>query len=1178
MKNKWRFWIDRGGTFTDVIGVSPGNFLYVDKTPSADGDGGLAAVRAMLQLPALAKLPASQVAEIRIGATIATNALLERSGEKTAVCVTRGFADALIIGDQTRPDLFVLHNSRPPRLWSDVVEIDERMAVNGSVVLPLDEVAAKNALTKLVAKGVNTVAISLMHGFSYPQHEKKLAKIARAVGMRQIVVSHQAAPFIKYIPRSHTAVAEAYLSRPMRNFICDIQKQCEDDIRLLFMQSSGALIAGDSLQAVRTILSGPAGGATGARKSAKAAGFDRIICFDMGGTSTDVTLGGAELRLENHVGGVSFFAPMLDIHTVAAGGGSIIRRQDNRLLVGPQSAGAVPGPACYRQGGVLTITDCNVMLGKLQPDFFPAIFGKKHNLPIDADIVHKKFLTLASGEQSPAAMAEGFVQVAVRRMAAAIRRISTARGIDARTCVINSFGGASGQHICLVADAIGASSALVSRYASVLSAWGIGMADIGTLKRQTTECPLSAPALATCFTSLQKQALADMPKDEKRPTIYRRVLCRYEGAENTIAVNWQSAKKMRDEFEKNHRRYYGYVSGDKKVIAAAAEVETVISASALPAVRHRRVLTEAVLDKRAVFFNGKQCKTPFYDWRQLPNKYTITGPAIVCDKWNTVVVEPGWRATTSKDNLLLRRVVQNKTEINPRHVSPAWLEIFHHRFMAIAEQMGENLRRTAMSVNIRERLDFSCALFDGRGNLIANAPHIPVHLGSMGASVLHLIRRNPPGILQGDSFMLNSPYHGGTHLPDITLIRPGRLDGKNGKPDYFVAARGHHADIGGVSPGSMPAASSHIEEEGVLINLITAVQRGQLCEKEILQLLTTAKYPARNPAQNLADLRAQIAALAVGVAEMNSAVAEFGSVAIASYMRHLQNNAARACRRMLRQLKDGKTIVHFDDGAKIAIAIRINHEKQTATFDFSGTSPQHPHNFNAPRAVTRAAIIYCLRVLLGEDMPLNDGLMRPIKIIIPHGSMLSPRMPAAVAAGNVEVSQHIVDAIFAALKVCAHSQGTCNNFTLGSGDSQYYETICGGSGAGPTFAGSDAMQVHMTNSRASDAEILEAHYPLRLERFTFRRGSGGAGRYGGGMGAVRHIRFLESGEATVLSSRRTISPCGMEGGADGKSGRNAIRRANGKTEVLGGCARAEMKAGDVFIIETPGGGGWGKKG
>ena len=1175
---KWRFWIDRGGTFTDIIGVSPDGRTHIDKRPSSDEDGGLAAARAMMGLPPGARIPAARAAEIRIGATIATNALLQRRGDKTAVAVTRGFADALRIGDQTRPHLFALHNSRPPPLWSRAVEIDERIGADGKTVRPLDERDAAKKMRALADAGFRAVAVALMHGFASPRHEKRLAKIARDAGIPLVVASHEAAPFIKFVPRAHTAAVDAYLDSAVRQFVRAVRAQCEEGVRLLFMQSDGSLVGEREWRPARAILSGPAGGALGSRRLAKTARA-RVIGFDMGGTSTDVSLDGAEVRMENRVAGTPFFAPMLDIHTVAAGGGSLARIADGRLLAGPQSAGADPGPACYGNGGPLTITDCNVMLGKLRADFFPAIFGASRARPLDESVVARKFAAMPF-RGGAFALAEGFVRVAVENMAAAARRISVGRGVNPAACVINSFGGAAGQHICMVADAVGATRALVSRYAPVLSAWGIGAAPAGATLRRAAECALSSPRLARTMRAMEKTAIAapSLSSASARLQIRRRVLCRYDGVESLIPILWRGTPQaMEENFHRRHRRLFGYCIRARKVVAAVAELEATIPSSPPPPPKNRAVGAPVAAATHSVVFAGRRRRTPFYRWETLAEGAEIDGPAIVADKWNTAVVDPGWRAALRRGNLEMTRAAK-RTAANTRgRADAALLEIFNCRFMAVAEQMGETLRRAASSVNIRERLDFSCAVFDGRGNLVANAPHIPVHLGSMGDSVRHLIRKNPPGIARGDAFMLNSPYRGGTHLPDITLMKGGRLDGKKtGAPDYFVAARGHHADIGGVSAGSMPAASAHIEEEGVLIDLCAAVSRGRLREKEIVAMLRGAKYPARAPERNLADLRAQIAALEAGVAEMRRAAADFGAANVAAHMRKVQNNAARACRRLLPRLKSGIAEARLDDGAKIKVAVRIDRRARAALFDFSGASAVHPRNFNAPKSVVYAAVIYCLRVLLGEDMPLNDGIMRPIQLRIPPGGMLDPRPPAAVAAGNVETSQHIADAVFAALGACANAQGTCNNFTAGFRGEQYYETVCGGLGASDGFDGGDAMQAHMTNSRASDPEVLENALPLRVEEFAFRKNSGGAGEYRGGDGAVRRLRFLRDGEATVLSSRRKTPPRGASGGKDGKPGRNAVRTKNGEIRELPGCAHVRMRAGDMFIMETPGGGGWGK--
>lgn len=1171
---KWRFWVDRGGTFTDIVGAAPDGQLVVEKRPSSEPGGGLAAARKMLGISPKARIPAKRVAEIRIGTTIATNALLERRGDKTAIAVTRGFADALIIGDQTRPNLFGIDNVRSAPLWSRAVEIEERIGANGEIVLALNEEDTRNKMRQLAKDGFRSVAVALMHGFSFPRHERRVCQIARQAGMPLAVASHLAAPFVKFVPRARTAAVDAYLDAALKEFVGEMRRQCESGVRLLFMQSDGTLASEKEFHAAGAVLSGPAGGAVGSQKSASSSGR-LIIGFDMGGTSTDVSLGAAELRMENRIAGAPFFSPMLDIHTVAAGGGSVARAQDGRLLTGPQSAGAFPGPACYGNGGPLTVTDCNVMLGKLRAEFFPKIFGKTKNQPLDESIVAKKFAALSKSQNAaPVALAEGFVRVAVEHMAAAARRISVARGIDPAVCIINSFGGAAGQHICMVANAIGAKNAFVSRYAPVLSAWGIGAAESGATRRQTAECELDSSQLSSILQKLEKDAIKGTA--DKSAVIRRRIFCRYAGVDSSIPIlHDKDPNVMRRDFERQHRRLFGYCDRKRKVMAAVVEVSASVCPPDAPKLKNPNRGKPEPMAVHRVVFAGRRRKTPFYDWSKLANNTRIDGPAVIVDKWNTAVIDPEWQAKADAESLRLRRVSNTRTN---SQTSAAMLEVFCHRFMAAAEQMGETLRRSAVSVNIRERLDFSCAVFDSRGRLVANAPHIPVHLGSMGDSVRYLLRKNPPGLARGDAFMLNSPYHGGTHLPDITLMKAGRLDGKAGAPDFFVAARGHHADIGGISAGSMPADSSHIEEEGALIKLCPAVLRGRLREKEILSALCKTKYPARTPQQNLADLLAQSAALEAGVAELRRAVADFGGKQVLVHMRKVQDAAALACRRLILQLQNGSAKCQLDDGATIQVQARIDREARRAVFDFTGSSPTHPANFNAPKSVAYAAVIYCLRVLLGADMPLNDGIMRPVKLIIPKHSMLDPRPPAAVAAGNVEVSQNIADAVFAALGVCAHAQGTCNNFTLGFGSGgQYYETICGGLGASADADGGDAMQAHMTNSRASDPEILENAHPLRLEHFGFRKNSGGKGKHKGGDGAVRRIRFLAEGEATILSSRRKVAPRGMRGGKDGMPGRNAVQRAAGKLQTLPACAHIKMKPGDTFMIETPGGGGWGRK-
>ena len=1201
-QQKWFFCLDRGGTFTDIIGLSPDGRLVMDKTPSDSISGGLQILRRELDLAPGALIPADRVAAIRIGTTIATNMLLERKGERTALLLTRGFGDILLIGNQTRPALFALDIRRPPPLYDTVVEVEERLAADGSVICPLNTEHLHSTLTALKQKYDN-IAIAFMHASQYPAHEQAAAAMARACGFARVTTSHEVSALMKYIPRAHTAVAEAYLSAGLHQYIRAIQSQCEAAVQILFMQSNGALAATDSLRVVNTILSGPAGGAIGMKKSAARAGYTRAIGFDMGGTSTDICIttstGRDSLRLENMTAGTPLFVPMLDINTVAAGGGSIVHYRDGRLQVGPHSAGANPGPACYRNNGPLTVTDCNMFTGKLQADFFPAIFGAQQNMPPDTDSLRKKFNQLAETTGiPPLRLAEEFIDIAVEQMAGAINRLATARAVDVSGCILNGFGGAAGQHACLVADACGISTILITRQASVLSAWGISAADIGSVKTRSVDCRPDAPELADVFADLRRAALAELPAAAKNapgdsgatpgdPGVYsvpatETILrCRYAGVDADIPLRWQpdDPAAMRTEFETQHRARYGYLAPDKAIVAAVAEVSAVITRVAPPAATPAggATLQAAQRARRRVYFAGKARHTPLYDWERLPAGAVIRGPTIISNALNTIVVEPHWQATLlDSGDLLLKKATTARTAARLRRSKAAMVEIMNSRFTFVAEKMGELLRQTAISVNIRERLDFSCALFDGSGNLVANAPHIPVHLGSMSECVRALHRRKPPGWAHGDIFLINSPYRGGTHLPDLTVIQPGWLrQQRDGAPDFYVAARGHHTDIGGIAPGSMPAASSRISEEGILFDLLPIVQDGVFAEAALRLHLADSSTPARTPDENIADCRAQIAAVAAGVTEMQRSAEEFGEAALRRGLRAVQKNAELAARVALRRLSSGSNTITLDDGSRIAVSINIDKEKGNALFDFSGTSPRHPTNFNAPTAVVRAAVIYCLRVLLGENIPLNDGLLRPVRLRLPRGSLLNPRAPAAVAAGNVETSQNIVDAVLAAFGVCANAQGSCNNLTIGAGDKQYYETIAGGMGASTAAAGADAVQVHMTNSRASDPELLEWHYPLRLETFARRRDSGGAGRHRGGNGAVRRLRFLVAGEANFLTSRRRQPPCGIAGGGDGQCGENLLERRDGTIERLNGCDRAELQAGDCIVIKTPGGGGFG---
>ena len=1192
MAKKWRFSVDRGGTFTDVVGVAPDESVRIGKTPSAGDGAELRVLREWLGVSARARIPAGKVAEIRIGSTVCTNALLERRGAKTAVAVTKGFADTLVIGDQTRPSLFDLAARRLPPLWSRAVEIDERIGANGENVRALDADRAAKQFAKLKQQNIQALAIALVHGCKYPQREKTLARIAKQCGIETVVASHEAAALMKFVPRAQTAAADAYLAAALANYANAIRKQCEKGVRIFFMHSGGDLADMQNTRAAHAVLSGPAGGVVGMRAAASAAGFARAVGLDMGGTSADVALADTaappSLRWENNVAGVPLFAPMLDIHTVAAGGGSIVRVSGGRLLAGPRSAGADPGPACYGRGGPLTVSDCNVILGKLRAAHFPKVFGKNNDAPLDESAAKKMFAQLANkNKTTPEKLARGFIQVAVANIADAVRAIAAAAGADVRKRALVGFGGAAGQHLCLVADSLGITRALAPRQACVLSAWGIGKAEIGAVKRRALECNLNDARIEKVFAQLQKESVNALPAHSaSKRKVQMFLRCRYRGVESALAVPWhKNAKNIATLFAREHKKTFGWIQHAKEIIAAAAEVRAAYADPPPPDAATGGVSPrEAQTATHTMHCQDGARRTPFYDWRKLRAGCVLRGPAVVADEWNTVVVEPGWHAKVQSGGALalnkIKTAAQNKNAANKKSktkTDPALLEIFNNRFTAAAREMGEALQKTATSVNIRERLDFSCAIFDGDGNLVANAPHIPVHLGSMSESARFVLRR--AGAMRGgDAFMLNSPYAGGTHLPDITVVRPLWLRAQKGKPDILLAARGHHADIGGVTPASMPADSTRIEEEGVLLPLTKIVNAGKFCEKTALQLLNNAKYPARNAAQNIADLRAQTAALAAGAQAMQQCAGAFGVGDTLRYLKLVQDNAAACARELLPHLRTGRGRATLDDGS--VIDVRVRRENGRAIFDFSGASPRHAGNFNAPASVVRAAVIYCLRALLGADIPLNDGIMRRVKLIIPRGSMLRASPPCAVAAGNVETSQNIVDAVFAALGVCANSQGTCNNFTIGFANKQYYETICGGGGAssgGAFFAkgfdGGDAMQTHMTNSRATDVEVLEMTLPVRLQEFSFRRNSGGAGVYRGGWGAIRRIVFLQNGSANILSSHRKIPPAGLNGGGNGKPGVNAVRRANGKLETLPACAAVKMHPGDEFIIKTPGGGG-----
>ncbi|KQY66773.1 MULTISPECIES: hydantoinase B/oxoprolinase family protein [unclassified Brevundimonas] len=1202
-RDGWRFWIDRGGTFTDIVARAPGGRLETRKllsdNPEQYADAAVEGVRRILDA-APGPLPEGRVDAIRMGTTVATNALLERKGEPTLLAITQGFGDALRIGWQSRPDIFARHIVLNEQLYDRVVEIGERVRADGTVEQALDEDRARADLTAAHAAGLRAVAIVLMHGWRFTDHETRLAEIAREVGFEQVSVSHEVGALIKLIGRGDTTVADAYLSPILRAYVDRVGANLGEATPLLFMQSSGGLTAAGAFRGKDAILSGPAGGVVGMAETAAAAGFDRVIGFDMGGTSTDVShfAGDYERTSDAVVAGVRLRAPMLSIHTVAAGGGSICRFDGSRLRVGPESAGAVPGPAAYRRGGPLTVTDCNVMLGKLRPDQFPAVFGPDGDQPLDADAVREKFETLAAEvaratgrDTTPETLAEGFVTIAVQNMAEAIKSVSIQRGYDVTRYVLNCFGGAGGQHACLVADALGMTRVMLHPFAGVLSAYGMGLADVRAIRQATVAAPLE-PAGDAALSERAEALSADARglltaqgfADGLTTTVVRAEI-KFAGSDTPLSVPFGPADGMWAAFEALHRQRFGFFAEDKALVVETLEAEAVAAsdqAASTPFAGGSDGAPSAVA-RVPVRMAGVDRDTPVYRRDAFGPGASVDGPAVILEDTGTTVLEPGWRATADEAlNLILARVtaLPARTALGT-DADPIMLEVFNSRFMAAAEQMGEALRATAYSVNIKERLDFSCAVFDATGALIANAPHIPVHLGSMGESIRTVIRSRGDaadgrGLLRGDVYMLNAPYNGGTHLPDITVIMPVFL-GADDAPAFFVAARGHHADVGGTTPGSMPPSSRTVEDEGVLIDDFLLIDAGRLRDAETRALFASGRHPSRNVGQNMADLKAQVASCARGADELTRMVAEFGREVVAAYMGHIQDNAEEAVRRAIAALKPGVFELEMDDGAVIRVRIDVDPAARSAVVDFTGTSDQRPNNFNAPLSITRAATLYVFRTLVDDAIPLNEGCLKPIRLIVPEGSMLNPRYPAAVVAGNVETSQAVVDCLYGALGVLAASQGTMNNFTFGDDARQYYETIAGGSGAGPGFDGASAVQTHMTNSRLTDPEVLETRFPVLLEEFSIRRGSGGDGANRGGDGAVRRVRFLEPLTAAILSNHRRTAPFGAAGGENGAMGVNRIERADGGREALGSTAEVRMGVGDVFVIETPGGGGYGPK-
>ena len=1194
---KWQFWIDRGGTFTDIVARAPDGTLSTHKllseNPGRYRDAAIAGIRAILGVPPDQPIPADTIEAVKMGTTVATNALLERKGDRTLLIVNKGFADALRIGNQARPRLFDLAISLPSMLYERVVEIGGRVDVNGAEIEPLDEAAARAAFEAAHADGIGACAIVLMHAWKYPEHEQRLAAIARDAGIAQVSVSHVVSPLLRLIPRGDTTVVDAYLSPILRRYVDQVASELTGT-RLYFMQSNGGLAEAGGFQGKDAILSGPAGGIVGAARTAGMAGLDRIIGFDMGGTSTDVALyaGGFERAFETAVAGVRMRAPMMAINTVAAGGGSVLHFDGARMRVGPDSAGADPGPACYRRGGPLTVTDANVCVGKIQPDHFPAIFGPNGDQPLDAGAVEQKFAVLAAriaeatGEaRTPRAVAEGFLRIAVANMANAIKQVSVQKGHDVTKFALQCFGGAGGQHACMVADALGMETVFIHPYAGVLSAYGMGLADQSAMREQAVEQLLTAAlmpdldALAARLADSARAALLDQGADPALVEHTATVHLRYAGTEAALPVPLRDLDAVIQDFTQAHRLRFGFATPERPLIAEQVSVEATARGDRVretPLAVRTSGAPEAI-DYVSLFTSGHEQTAPVFERTALRAGDRIAGPALIREANATTVVEPGWTAElTPLDHMILRRTepAPDRVEAGGGRPDPVLLELFNNLFMSVAEQTGAVLQNTSLSVNIKERLDFSCAIFDATGGLVANAPHVPVHLGAMGESVRTVLRDRGKTLKPGDVVALNNPFNGGTHLPDVTVITPV-FNAAGTEIEFFVGNRGHHADIGGITPGSTPPLSKTLEEEGVIINDFLLVDGGTFREEAFRALLAGARYPARSPDVNVADIKAQVAANEKGVQELKKVVEQFGWPTVSAYMRHVMDNAEESVRRVLDRIGGGSFEYRMDNGKPLCVAIHVDHASRTAVVDFTGTGEQDEGNFNSPPAVTQAAVLYVFRCLVGDDIPLNDGCLKPLKLIIPQGTFLSPRPGAAVVAGNTEVSQATCNAIFGALGSIACSQATMNNFLFGDATRQYYETICGGTGAGPGFNGTDAVQTHMTNTRMTDPEVFELRYPVRLERFAIRRNSGGAGQWTGGNGSIRRVRFLEPMTAIIVSSRRNVAPFGLTGGADGAAGKQWVERAGGGLDVLTGTDKAEMMPGDVFVIETPGGGGYG---
>ena len=1194
--NKWQFWIDRGGTFTDIVAKDTSGLIktkkYLSENPEAYKDAAIHAIREFLELETDEVIPRNVISCVKMGTTVATNALLERKGEQTALIITRGMKDILEIGYQARPETFALEVIKPTLLYDDVFEVEERILANGDIEVALNADDARKLLETVRQKGYESIAIVLMHGFKFPRHEKTLAKIAYDIGFKQISVSHNVSPLVKIVSRGQTTIVDAYLTPILKRYVDQVSGALGIDKpgELLFMQSSGGLIDANSFRGRDAILSGPAGGIVGAVYTARLAGFDKLIAFDMGGTSTDVShyAGEYEKAYETEVAGVQMRIPMMHINTVAAGGGSILKYEDGRFQVGPESAGAQPGPLAYRKNGHLAVTDINVVLGKIQPDFFPHIFGPNQDQPIDTDASKAEFQKIANqvgDNRSAEDVAEGFLDIANEHMAQAIKKISLARGYDLKDYVLNCFGGAGGQHACLVAEKLGIKTILLHPMSGVLSAYGMGLADIRQEKQATFEKPLTAKnmnelkALVSTLEQETHQAMEKQGVSASELNDEYFVFIRYKGTDTSLRVTLNDHMNMQKDFEALHKKQFGFVSPERQLIVGTVVVESFGGRYEQTENADSEIAKDCPVSEKTIqtYINGEWRPTPIYKVENLKYGHSLIGPAIISEPTGTIMIERDWSAHLNAFGhiILEHSEVQRNSVVSleTEACDPVQLEIFNNLFMTVAEQMGLVLQKTSQSVNVKERLDFSCALFDQEGNLVSNAPHLPVHLGSMDTTVQVLIN-NDNTINPGDVFVLNNPYNGGSHLPDITVVSPV-FDEASDNIIFYVASRAHHEDVGGIDPGSMSPRGKTIHEEGVILDGVKLVEKGVFQSDRIRKLLCKGKYPARNPEQNIADMMAQAAANNSGAIELKKLIAKYGLKTVRSYMKHIQDAAELAVRNAITKLKDSHIEYEVDSGAKIVLNVSVDKASKSAILDFTGTSEQQPTNFNAPGAITRAAVLYVFRCLVDKNIPLNAGCMTPLKIIVPSGSMLNPKFPAAVVAGNVETSQAVTNALFVALNVLGTSQGTMNNLTFGNDNYQYYETICSGAPAGPGFDGAAAVHTHMTNTRMTDPEILEQQYPVVLESFYIDRNTGGNGKWTAGDGITRTIRFEEDMTCSILSDHRRIPPMGINGGKNGRVGKNWITRKSGEIFDLGGCGQSEVQPGDKVTIQSPTGGGFG---